>query len=308
VRKVMLILIHALLLGACRREEPADSRPLVVCTTAMVADCAREIGGDAFRVVQLMGEGVDPHLYKPTPRDVALISEADLVLYSGLHLEGRLIRTFTLLPDDKTVGIADAIPRDRLLDSPDYPQAPDPHVWFDASLWSIAASRAADVLDDLHPQSAADIDLNLKRYLERLDRLHRDTQERISSIPAEKRVLVTAHDAFNYFSKAYGIEVRSIQGLSTEGEASLARVNELTTMLVERNIPAVFVESSVPPKTVRALIEGAMSKGARVVVGGELFSDAAGKPGTLQGTYIGMFTHNVEVITRALGGVTEQSP
>ncbi|MFN9992262.1 MAG: metal ABC transporter solute-binding protein, Zn/Mn family, partial [Phycisphaerales bacterium] len=184
----------------------------------------------------------------------------------------------------------------------------DPHVWFDASLWSIAASRAADVLDDLHPQSAADIDLNLKRYLERLDRLHRDTQERISSIPAEKRVLVTAHDAFNYFSKAYGIEVRSIQGLSTESEASLARVNELTTMLVERNIPAVFVESSVPPKTVRALIEGAMSKGARVVIGGELFSDAAGKPGTPQGTYIGMFTHNVEVIARALGGVTEQSP
>jgi len=303
---MILMLIHALCLVACGRTDPADTRPLIVCTTTMVADCAREIGGDGFRVVQLMGEGVDPHLYKPTPRDVALISEANLVLYSGLHLEGRLVNTFRLLPEGKTVGIADSIPHARLLHSPEYHDAPDPHVWFDASLWCLAANRAADALQDLKPELAETIEANRMRYVNELQALHDESIRKIASIPVPRRVLVTAHDAFNYFSKAYGIEVKSIQGLSTESEASLSRVNELTTLLVERNIPAVFVESSVPAKTVRALIEGAKSKGANVRIGGELFSDAAGKKGTPEGTYIGMFRHNVDVITRALGAAVEE--
>lgn len=308
MRNLVLMLMSILLLTACERRGQVEIPPLVVCTTAFVADCAREIGGSAFRVEQLMGQGVDPHLYKPTPRDVALISDADLVLYSGLHLEGRLVRSLNLLPPGRAVGIADAIPHERLIASTDYPDAHDPHVWFDASLWAIAAERAAESLVTLQPSLETEIRGRLADYRKRILAAHEYAKSAIDSIPEQRRVLVTAHDAFRYFSRAYGIEVQSIQGLSTESEASLARVNELTTMLVDRKIPAVFVESSVPRKTVQALIEGARTRGASIRLGGELFSDAAGAKGTPEATYIGMFMHNVNAIRDALARESEVGP
>jgi manganese/zinc/iron transport system substrate-binding protein len=269
-----------------------------VCTTGMVADIVRNIAGDRAEVVQLMRAGVDPHLYKASPDDVVQISNADIVFYSGLHLEGKMAEMLAGQARRKPAfGIAEYLePEDVLEDGGAY----DPHVWFDVSLWSKTAQVVADALVQFDPAHAEEYRERAKAYRGKLSKLHIWTTETLRTVPKGERVLVTAHDAFRYFGRAYDVEVRGIQGISTESEAGVKQVNELVDFLVERRIKAIFVETSVSERNVTALIEGCEARKHKVVVGGELFSDAMGKDGTPEGTYIGMVRHNVRTIVKAL--------
>jgi manganese/zinc/iron transport system substrate-binding protein len=270
----------------------------VVCTTGMVADLVRNIGGDRVAVVQLMGDGVDPHLYKVSPGDVAKLAAADLILFNGLHLEGKLGEIFTRLARQKPAfALGEHLPPKKLLGSRG---AFDPHLWFDVSLWRMVADLVCEVLVQFDPDEAEGYRVRHAEYAARLDALHAWVHEQIEQIPAQRRVLVTAHDAFRYFGRAYGIEVRGIQGISTESEAGLREINALVDYLVSRKIKAVFVESSVSTRNVTALLEGCKARGHRVVVGGELYSDAMGAAGTPEGTYEGMIKHNIGTIVEAL--------
>jgi manganese/zinc/iron transport system substrate-binding protein len=278
--------------------------PLALCTVGMVGDMVRNLGGAAFRTETLIGEGVDPHLFRPTRNDIQRILAADLLFANGHRLEGRM---GDVLERARGAGkpvllVAEALPRDRLRANPDYPDAADPHVWMDPTLWAEAAGPTAEALSRFAPAAAQDIAAALVAWRARLARLDAYARTALGAIPAQQRMLVTAHDAFAYFGARYGIEVASIQGLSTEAEANLARIEALVATLVARRVPAVFAESSVPDRAVRALIEGAGARGQRVAMGGNLFSDAMGRPGTYEGTYEGMIDHNVTTIARALGG------
>jgi manganese/zinc/iron transport system substrate-binding protein len=271
----------------------------VVCTTGMVADLAKHVGGQHVAVRALMGEGVDPHLYKASPADVRELHRADIIFYSGLHLEGKLAELLERMSRRKpTVAVAERIAPEKLL--VDEHGARDPHVWFDVSLWSEAASAVGEALAALDPPHAADYQAQQRAYQARLAALHEEVRQRLAQIPAERRVLVTAHDAFRYFGRAYEIEVRAIQGISTDSEASVRQVSELVDFLTRRRIKAVFVETSVSDQNIRALLEGCRARGHEVVIGGSLFSDAMGKEGTPEGTYEGMIRHNVETIVAAL--------
>jgi len=290
---------------ACERPDvpPGSGRIQVVATTGMLGDAVNAIGGDRVETTILMGPGVDPHLYKASPGDVRRIGQADVLVVNGLHLEGRLAEAIERAGDGRQVlAVAEMLPDDRLRQSPDAPGQPDPHVWFDVSLWHDAMPSIAAALSTADPAGAAAYRDGCIRYQERLAALHAYARAVLATIPPERRVLVTAHDAFGYLGRAYGLEVLAIQGLSTDSEASLRDINALVDTLVVRGLPAVFVESSVPPKTVQALIEGCRARGHRVELGGELHGDALGPPGTPAGDYVGMVVHNVETITRALGG------
>lgn len=271
----------------------------IVCTTGMVADLVRKIGGESVAVTQMMGDGVDPHLYKASPGDVSQLSQADAIFYSGLHLEGKMTDVFERMSRKKpTIAVGDAIPQNQRIDNDGI--SLDPHVWFDVSLWRKAGEVVRERLKEFDPPHAEAYQKRADSYLSELAALHDEAKTKLQSIPKERRVLVTAHDAFRYFGRAYDLEVKGIQGISTESEAGLKDVNDLVAFLVERKIKAVFVESSVPDKNVRALIEGCRARGHGITVGGELFSDAMGKPGTPEGTYVGMVRHNVETIVKAL--------
>lgn len=271
----------------------------VVCTTGMVADAAANIGGEHVTVSALMGEGVDPHLYKASPADVTQLNRADIILYSGLHLEGKLAELLERIGRRKpTRGIAEHIPAQLIL--ADDHGARDPHVWFDVSLWSQAADAAAVALAEFDPKHAEAYQANAASYRERLAKLHQYAKEQLATIPQDRRVLVTAHDAFRYFGRAYDMEVRGIQGISTDSEAGVRQVKELVDLLSERKIRAVFVETSVSDQNIRSLLEGCAARGHQVVVGGSLFSDAMGKAGTAEGTYEGMVKTNVDTIVQAL--------
>lgn len=271
----------------------------VVCTTGMVTDLARNVGGEHVKVTTLMGAGVDPHLYKASPGDVSLLSGADVVFYSGQHLEGRMTDLLESLAQRKQVtAVASAVPESRILH--DENGAHDPHLWFDVSLWSEAANAVRDTLVEFDPPYADEYRAQADAYRARLAKLHQETAAAIETIPKQHRVMVTAHDAFQYFGRAYHIEVRGIQGISTDSEAGVKQVNDLVNFLVERKIKAVFVETSVSDQNIRSLLEGCAAQGHKVVIGGELFSDAMGADGTPEGTYEGMIRHNVDTIVKAL--------
>lgn len=272
----------------------------IVCTTGMVADLARNVGGKHVEVTALMGAGVDPHLYKASPGDLSLLSGADAVFFSGLHLEGKMTEVFASLAREKpAVEVTKSVPQDQILMAEG--EAHDPHVWFDVSLWSQAANSVRDELAAFDPVHADDYKANTAAYQARLAKLHEEAKTSLAAIPKEQRVLVTAHDAFRYFGRAYDIEVRGIQGISTDSEAGVKQINDLVTFLVQRKIKAVFVETSVSDQNIRSLLEGASARGHKVVIGGELFSDAMGDEGTPEGTYEGMVRHNVDTIVKALG-------
>jgi len=293
------------MLGCNPASESADTarKPRVVATTGMVADMVRSIAGDAVEVTQIMGAGVDPHLYKATRDDVETILSADAVFYSGLLLEGKMADTFVKIGRTRPVyAVTELIDESKLL-SPDGAEGhPDPHVWMDVATWSEGVPVVRDALSELLPDMSDTFAKNAEAYQRELTKLDEYARNKIATIPESARVLVTSHDAFNYFGRAYGLEVLGVQGLSTESEAGLQRVNELVSLLVDRKVAAVFVESSVSPKNIRALIDGAASHGHKVIIGGELFSDAMGAAGTTEGTYVGMIDHNVTTVVRALGG------
>lgn len=280
----------------------------VVATVGMVADLVKGVGGDQVQVSQLMGPGVDPHLYKATRDDVQQIMAADVVFYSGLMLEGRLADTLEKIGTSKPViAVTQKLPNDLLLSEDGAEGHPDPHVWMDVAAWSKCLDTIVDTLSQQKPDFADQFKSRADELRASLQKLHEYGVASIGSIPQERRVLVTSHDAFQYFGRAYGLEVLGVQGISTDSEAGLQRINELVDLLVELKVAAVFVESSVPQKNIMALIDGAKSRGHDVKVGGELFSDAMGAAGTYEGTYIGMLDHNITLVTRALGGTAPEN-
>jgi len=276
----------------------------VVTTIGMITDAARRVGGDRIRVTGLMGPGVDPHLYRATAGDVRSLAAAHLLLYGGLHLEAAMGDVLEEMGSrTRTVAVAEGIPTERLLAaSPDYPGQFDPHVWFDVELWMEAVRQVQAALVETDPAGAEGYRERGDAYLAELEALDRWVHQQIEQIPPERRVLVTAHDAFHYFGRAYGVEVRGLQGISTVVEPGAAEVQALARFLVERRIPAIFVESSVPRRTLEAVTAAIRSGGGKVEIGGELFSDAMGIEGTPEGSYVGMVRHNVNTLVRALVG------
>lgn len=273
----------------------------VTTTIGMITDLARRIGGEHVVVDGLMGPGTDPHLYKARERDIRLLSYADVVFYNGIHLEGKLGDVLKRLARKKPViPVAESIDPSRLLETATAGKQHDPHVWFDVSLWMTVAQRIADGLIQIAPAHRTDFERNVQTVLAELEQLHRWCAQQIATIPENRRVLITAHDAFGYFGRAYGIKVRGVQGISTEDEAGVKEINELVAFIAKQGIRAVFVESSVPKKNVEALIEGVRSRGHQIAIGGELFSDAMGAEATPEGTYVGMVRHNVNHIVTAL--------
>lgn len=279
----------------------------VVATTGMIADTASRIGGDLADVRALMGPGVDPHAYRQTRTDIVAMARADLVLWNGLFLEAQMEQVLGDLASRTTVrAVAEALPQDNLVTHDDYADRFDPHVWMDPKLWRVVAVDVRDAMIAAAPENADVYNANANAFLSELDALAAYASKSLASVPEKARVLITAHDAFNYFGSAYGFEVIGIQGISTESEAGLNRITTLVNDLVARDIASVFVESSVSDRSIRALIEGAAAQGHEVKVGGELYSDAMGAPGTYEGTYIGMIDHNVTTIAAGLGGIVPE--
>lgn len=275
----------------------------ITCTIGMVSDIVRQIADDKADVAGIIGESVDPHLYQPTRDDIVRLTGADVVFYNGRLLEGKMTDTLIKVSRKRPVfAVSDGIPEDRLLSPEEFQGHYDPHVWMDVSLWIRAAEFSAESLAEFDPANRDAYRRNYDALANQLRALDKYARETIATIPKERRILITAHDAFNYFGRAYDIEVRGIQGISTESEAGIKDINALVDLIVTRNIAAVFVESSVSRKNVTALVEGAAARGHTVTIGGTLFSDAMGTSGTYEGTYIGMIDHNVTTIARALGG------
>lgn len=288
-----------------REDSPAHPGPRIVATTGMIADLARTIAGDRGSVIALMGEGVDPHLYKPGPSDVQKLMDADVVLYNGLHLEGRMGEVLESLgkkPATTVIAVAERLDPARLLAPPEVQTAHDPHVWFDVMLWHDVAGIIRDALAAADPGGKPGYDDRARALQAELAVLDAEVRAGIATIPEDRRVLITAHDAFGYFGRAYDLEVLAIQGISTDSEAGLKDINRLVDTIVNRKVPAVFFESSVPRKAVDALVEGARARGHDLRIGGELFSDAMGPAGTPEGHYLGMVRHNVRIIVEGLGG------
>ena len=305
-RRFLATLLLALPLAACVREgeaRPSNGRLQAVATTGMVGDVVRRVGGDRVDVVALMGPGVDPHLYKARAGDVRRLAGADIIFYSGLHLEAAMAEVFEEMTGrTRTVAIAEGVPHERLLTPPEFQGNPDPHVWFDVALWRETLPRVAQALAEADPAGAALYQANAAAYRAELDSLDAWTRTRAAELPAERRVIITAHDAFNYFGRAYGFEVHGLQGINTAAEAGTSDVQRLADMIARRRIPAIFVESSIPRRTVEAVQAAVRSRGFEVRIGGSLFSDAMGDAGTPEGTYPGMIRHNVNTIVDALLG------
>ncbi len=315
---ICLAALAALVTSACDRNSGAGATTqsagptrypyTVVTTVGMVRDIVQRVAGDKGTVTGVIGSGVDPHLYKPTRSDVAALLDADVIFYSGLMLEGKMIDTFVKLASDgkPVFAVTETIDESLLISPAEFAGHHDPHVWMDVSKWMKAVDAVADALAKYDPANASTYRENAQSYRAELSKLHEYAVRSIGSIPEKQRVLITAHDAFSYFGDAYAIEVRGIQGLSTESEAGLQDLNKLVQFIVDNDVKAVFVESSVAEKNVRALIEGAAARGKTATIGGTLFSDAMGAEGTYEGSYVGMIDHNVTTITRALGGTAPE--
>jgi len=302
VAAVILLLLTVLSTPGCHFGSDSsagdDGRIDVVATTGMVADLVERIGGEHVKVQQLMSAGIDPHQYKAAPADRIACDRADVIFYSGLHLEGKLADMFEKLAAKKPVyAVADKLPEASLLSSDG---AHDPHVWFDVSLWRQTIPVVRDALIEHDPAHAEEYRRNAAGYEAELDKLHEECKAALAGVPESQRVMITAHDAFEYFGRAYGVEVHGIQGISTESEASVKEVNRLVDLLVSRKIKAVFVETSVSERNINSLLEGCRAQGHEVRIGGELFSDAMGDKGTPEGTYPGMIRHNVKTVVEAL--------
>jgi manganese/zinc/iron transport system substrate-binding protein len=282
-------------------EDLSSRTILAVATTGMIADIVQNVGGNRIELTRLMGAGVDPHLYKASEGDVMRMMEADIIFYNGLHLEGALSHVLDRVGTNiRTAAVTDGIEDSLLLSPPGFEKAHDPHVWFDVDMWMLAVEYVRGVFAELDPSHENEYYQNARIYLAALRDLDDYVKSRSSSVPPERRVLITAHDAFNYFGRAYGFEVRGLQGISTATEAGTADVQQLTEFIVSRQIPAIFVESSVPQRRIEAVKAAVKARRFSVGIGGELFSDAMGNAGTPEGTYIGMVQHNIDTIVEAL--------
>lgn len=308
----LLLVALTALLGGCaigEKEGTAsggdDAVLRVATTTNFITDTVEEVGGERVAVTGLMGPGVDPHLYKASAGDVDTLSDADVIFYGGLFLEGKMAEVLDELSDRiPSVAVSEAVPEERLVDPPPG-SAPeeefDPHVWFDPSSWSHAVEVVRDQLTRLDPAGEATYRGNADALLAKMRELGREGRAAFEGIPEQRRLLVTSHDAFEYFGRAFGLDVFAIQGISTAAEATTADVDRIAAVVAERDVPVVFVESSVPKQTIEAVVAAARERGHEVEIGGELFSDAAGERGTPEGTYLGMVRHNVETVSEGLG-------
>lgn len=295
---LMMSLALPFMAAGARAEAPLK----LVATTGMIADAARQVGGEQVEVKALMGPGVDPHAYRQTRSDIVAMTRADLVLWHGLYLEAQMDEFFhDLERKRKVVAVAEGLPKDVLRGHDDYADKFDPHVWMTPALWKLVVTEVQKALTEARPEATEVFAANAAAHMAELDRLIAYGDDVLAQVPENKRVLLSAHDAFGYFGRDYGFEVLGIQGISTQSEAGLNRIGELVDLLVTRDIKAVFVESSVSDRSVRALIEGAAARGHEVTIGGELFSDAMGADGTYEGTYLGMLDHNMTTISSALG-------
>jgi manganese/zinc/iron transport system substrate-binding protein len=300
-----LVVTTMIFAGGCAEErgESLEYPYEIVATTGMIGDVVKNVAGERGAVHVLMGEEVDPHLFRPTRADIARMQRTAIIFYNGLHLEGRMGDALVQLARTKPVyAVTELVDEAILLDDEEYEEAFDPHLWMDVSLWMEAVTVIVNALSELDPDGAEEYRSNADRYREELRDLDRYVREIMATIPRERRVLVTAHDAFGYFGAAYDIEVIGVQGISTESEAGLEEINSLVRFIVDRGITAIFAETTVPDRALMAIIEGAADHGASVTIGGELFSDAMGASGSYEGTYIGMIDHNATTIVRALGG------
>ena len=283
------------------RSPGPTEKPQCVATIGMIADTAARVAGEHVEVIGLMGPGIDPHLYKASERDVRLLSDADLILYNGLHLEGKMGDILVKMARSRpVVAVSEGVPEASLMEPPAFQGQYDPHIWFDVRLWSLTLDPIAASLAEIDPAHADDFRANAERLREEFEELDRWVETRIAEIPEERRMLVTAHDAFGYFGHRYGIRVVGLQGISTVAEAGLKDVDRVVDVIVGNRIPAIFVESSVPRRSIEAVQAACRARGHEVTIGGELFSDAMGAAGTEEGTYVGMVRHNVNTIVDAL--------
>ncbi|MDC7995089.1 metal ABC transporter solute-binding protein, Zn/Mn family [Altibacter sp. HG106] len=301
MKRLLFILIACVLFG-CKHSKETNETLQVVTTTTMITDVVKHIGGDHIEVQGLMGAGVDPHLYKASEGDVSKLYNADVIFYNGLHLEGKLVEVFEKMEQqNKTqVALAEKLDKSGLIGSEYFASSYDPHVWFNISYFKTFASEVARTLSAAKPEFADSFETNKNNYLEQLDELEAELRATIDNLPPDDRILVTAHDAFNYFGQAFGFEVVGLQGLSTATEAGVQDVQRLADFIILHEVKAIFVESSVPRRTIEALQQAVNAKDHEVVIGGSLYSDALGNPGTEEGTYIGMFKYNVTTIVNAL--------
>lgn len=302
MKKIIFTIILVLILFSCQDEKTSNSKLNIVTTTTLLTDLVTNIGGDAINIQGLMGSGVDPHLYKASEGDVSKLANADLIFYGGLHLEGKLVEVFEKMERQhiKTIAVSDALDPKTLIGSQYFASNYDPHIWFDVNNWELITSFVVQKLSEADPEHQELFQENGNQYLEKLKNLNNEIQEIIKTLPEEKRILVTAHDAFNYFGQAYGFKVVGLQGLSTATEAGVQDVQNLANFIIDKKVKAIFVETSVPKRTIEALQAAVNSKKHQVAIGGTLYSDALGNPGTVEGTYIGMFKYNVNTIVNAL--------
>lgn len=302
--KYAYIFIFALaLLASCTQStnQSSNKKPHVAATTGMLYDAVINIAGDRMTAEAIMGPGVDPHLYKATQGDLAKLNKADLVVYNGILLEGKMSDILDKLGRQKPVVAAAAtIPDSLLLRAAGYENAKDPHVWFDVKRWKYAVQEIGNAIVDLDSSNAPFYQQNTRQYLAELDSLDKYVRSKISEIPESQRILVTAHDAFGYFGDSYGMQVEALQGISTVADFGLKDIANLIDLIIENNIKAIFVETSVSTKSINAVVTGCKEKGHDVTIGGYLYSDAMGELGTVEGTYIGMFKKNVNTIVEAL--------
>ncbi len=296
-----IICLFVIFLVACKAPTKSSGKLKVVVTTSMLTDLVKNIGGDLIDLQGLMGAGVDPHLYKASEGDVSKLFNADVIFYNGLHLEGKLVAVFEKMETQKTtVALGEFLAKEGLIGSDYFASNYDPHVWFNIQYFKEFSDKVTSVLSEEDPKNAASFTANNLAFQQKLDLLHTAVVNTIATLAPEKRILVTAHDAFNYFGKAYGFKVVGLQGLSTATEAGVQDVQKLSEYIIANKVKAIFIESSVPRRTIEALQEAVLSKGHQVSIGGSLYSDALGDGGSVEGTYVGMFFYNIKTIVNAL--------
>lgn len=300
--KKAILLALILTIVACENASENGDKLKVVTTTSMLTDLVKNIGGDHIEINGLMGAGVDPHLYKASEGDVSKLYNADVIFYNGLHLEGKLVEVFEKMESlqKSTVGLGEFLDKDKLIGSDYFASNFDPHVWFNIQFFKQFSEKVTQILSEKDPKNAENFRANNTAYQKQLDELETEVRRTIETLPKEKRILVTAHDAFNYFGKEYGFNVVGLQGISTATEAGVQDVQRLSEFIIENKVKAIFIESSVPRRTIEALQQAVLSKNHEVVIGGSLYSDALGNTGTIEATYIGMFKANVKTIVNAL--------
>ncbi|WP_225444106.1 metal ABC transporter solute-binding protein, Zn/Mn family [Echinicola arenosa] len=302
IRLVLITTIIAVLLSSCKFDRKGDQGKFrITATTNIMADGVRSLVGDSAIVTPLMAVGVDPHLYKASQRDLDLLFDADLVVYHGLHLEGKMVEVLHKFSrTHEVIDVGAFLPPTLLISSPAFANTVDPHIWFDVKLWSLAMEQLKDAILEKKPEWTDYVNTNWEKYQTQLTALDQYTAHEIKKITNQGQVLITAHDAFSYFGKAYQIDVKGLQGLSTLSEPGLNDVSKLVNFIIERNIKAIFIEQSISPKAIKAVVEGCKRKGHDVVLAGPLYTDSLGEPEGPAGTYLGMVKTNVDAIVQNL--------